>query len=63
MVEINISVKTDSNAQLQDLLEHIVREITDTDYRLNEITKTREVENDWICLRQGKYNWSRNERA
>ena len=63
MVEINISVKTSSNAQLQDLLEHIVREITDTDYRLNEIVKTREVEKDWICLEQGKYHWSRNERS
>lgn len=63
MVEINISVKTDSNTQLQDLLEHIVREITDTDYRLNEIVKSREVEEDWICLEDGKYQWSRNERA
>jgi hypothetical protein len=63
MVEINISVKTDSNTQLQDLLEHIVREITDTDYRLNEITRIREVDEDWICLAEGKYQWSRNERA
>jgi hypothetical protein len=63
MVEINISVKTDSSTQLQGLLEHIVREITDTDYRLNEITRIRKVDEDWICLEEGKYQWSRNERS
>ena len=63
MVEINISVEINENAKLQDLLNHIVREITDEDYRLSKMHDERYVDLNWVYMNEGKYQWSRDERT
>lgn len=63
MVEINISVEANDNAKLQDLLNHIVMEITDQDYRLSKCNDCRYVDMNWVYLDEGKYQWSRDERT
>jgi hypothetical protein len=63
MVEINIAVKTDEPAELQDILEHIVKEITDSDYRRKELSAGRKVDLNWVYLDKGRYSWSRNDRT
>lgn len=64
MVEINISVKANGDTQVQDLLEHIVKEIADEDYRLSEISRSmRHVDLNWVHMDEGKYQWSRNDRT
>ena len=63
MVEVNISVKANENAKLQDILSHIIREITDEAYRVNEaMDPCRQVDLNWVYLDDGKYTWSRNDR-
>lgn len=64
MVEINISVKAAEGTKLQDILSHIVREITDEDYRVNEaMDPCRKVDLNWVHMDHGKYTWSRNDRT
>ena len=64
MVEINISVKAEETTNLQDILSHIVREITDADYRVEEaMDPCRQVDLNWVYLDNGKYTWSRNDRT
>ena len=64
MVEINISVKADEGTNLQEILSHIVKEITDSDYRATEATNPcRQVDLNWVYLDDGKYTWSRNDRT
>lgn len=63
MVEINIAVETDESADLQDILEHIVKEITDANYRRRELSAGRMVDLNWVYLDKGKYSWSRNDRT
>jgi hypothetical protein len=63
MVEINISVKIDGEIKLQDLLTHIVMEITDEDYRNSHMNTNRYVDMNWVHMEDGKYQWSRNERS
>lgn len=63
MVEINISVKADGEARLQDILTHIVNEITDADYRLKHMNDYRKVDLNWVYLDEGKYQWQRNDRT
>lgn len=63
MVEIKISVRADDEAKLPQIFEHIVKEITNHDYRMLEIQKTREIDGEWLCLEDGRYHWSRNERS
>ena len=63
MVEINISVEADENVKLQDLLNHIVMEITDEDYRKAKSNDCRYVDMNWVYTDEGKYQWSRNERT
>jgi len=63
MVEINIAVKADDDNQLQDLLTHIMREITDRDYRLAEINNNRKVDMNWVHMDEGKYHWTRQDRS
>ena len=62
MTEIQISVEAD-NSNLQDILEHIVREITDGVYRTKEAEHARKVDLNWVYLEKGKYQWLRNERS
>jgi len=62
MTEIKIAVEADNN-NLQDILEHIVKEITDNVYRSNEATQNRKVDLNWVYLDDGKYQWSRHDRA
>ena len=63
MVEINISVEANENVKLQDLLNHIVMEITDEDYRKAKSNDCRYVDMNWVYTDEGKYQWSRNERT
>ena len=63
MVEINISVEANENAKLQDLLNHIVMEITDEDYRMSRMNDERYVDMNWVYTKDGKYQWSRDERT
>jgi len=63
MVEINISVEANENAKLQDLLNHIVMEITDQAYRLSKMNDERYVDMNWVYMEDGKYQWSRDERT
>jgi len=64
MVEISISVKADEGTNLQDILSHIVKEITDVDYRITEaMDPCRKVDLNWVYLDEGKYTWSRNDRT
>ena len=63
MVEINISVEADENVKLQDLLNHIVMEITDEDYRMAKSNECRYVDMNWVYTDEGKYQWSRDERT
>ena len=64
MVEINISVKAEGTTNLQDILSHIVREITDAEYRVTEaMDPCRQVDLNWVYLEKGKYTWSRNDRT
>ena len=63
MVEINISVKADGEARLQDILTHIVKEITDEDYRLRHMNDCRKVDLNWVYLDEGKYQWQRSDRT
>jgi len=63
MVEVNITVEANDDARLQDLLTHIVMEITDREYRFNELNKLRKVDMNWVYLDEGKYSWSRNDRT
>lgn len=64
MVEINISVKAKETTSLQDILSHIVREITDEAYRINEaMDPCRHVDMNWVHMDNGKYTWSRNDRV
>ena len=64
MVEINISVKAKETINLQDILSHIIREITDADYRVNEaLDPCRKVDLNWVYMDNGKYTWSRNDRT
>ena len=63
MVEINISVEANENAKLQDLLNHIVMEITDEAYRMEKSTECRYVDMNWVYTDEGKYQWSRDERT
>ena len=63
MVEINISVEANENVKLQDLLNHIVMEITDEDYRKAKSNDCRYVDMNWVYMDEGKYQWSRNERT
>jgi len=62
MTEIQISVEAD-NSNLQDILEHVVREITDGVYRTNEAEQNRKVDLNWVYLEHGKYQWLRNDRS
>lgn len=63
MVEVNISVKADGTTQLQDILNHIVREITDEKYRMDKSTDCRYVDLNWVYMDEGKYQWSRDDRS
>ena len=63
MVEVNIAVKTDDPTQLQEILTHVVMEITDQDYRLAELNNVRHVDMNWVYLDEGRYQWSRNDRT
>ena len=63
MIEINITVRTDSENQLQDLLHHIMKEITDRDYRSSEINNNRKVDMNWVYMDEGTYNWSRKDHS
>ena len=63
MVEVNISVQAKNSSLLQSLLQHIIKEITDEEYRLSEINNNRKVDMDWVYLDEGKYQWHKNERA
>jgi len=63
MVEINISVKADGEAPLQDILTHIVMEITDEEYRLGKMNECRKVDMNWVYLDKGRYQWQRNDRT
>lgn len=63
MVEINIAVKADDDTQLQELLHHITKEITDQDYRLSEINNNRTVDLNWVHMDEGKYRWTRQDRS
>lgn len=63
MVEVNITVKTDDPTQLQEILTHVVMEITDQDYRLAELNSIRHVDMNWVYLDEGRYQWSRNDRT
>jgi hypothetical protein len=64
MVEINIEVEPNAPAKLQELLAHIVKEITDEAYRANEQAPkalSPIIDNGWIHTKQGRYNWHRND--
>lgn len=63
MVEINISVKADCEAPLQDILNHIVLEITDAEYRLKHMSDCRKVDLNWVYLEEGQYKWQRSDRT
>lgn len=63
MVEINITVKADNDSKVLDLLTHIVREITEPEYRLAEINNNREVDLNWVHMDEGSYNWHRHDRS
>ena len=63
MVEVNISVKAKNPSFLSSLLQHIVKEITDEDYRLSEINNNRKVDMSWVYVDEGKYQWRRNDRS
>jgi hypothetical protein len=60
MVEVSISIKVDDDSCLPDLLEHIRREIVDTEYRLSEINAKRKVDLNWVYIDEGKYQWFKN---
>jgi len=63
MVEIKIAVEADELTGLQEILEHVVKEITDNKYRANEITELRTVDLNWVYLADGKYQWFRYDRT
>jgi hypothetical protein len=60
MVEVNISVKAENDIDLPNLLNHIMREIIDTEYRLSEMNSKRRVDLNWVYLDEGKYQWAKN---
>jgi len=62
MTEIKIAVEADGN-NLRDILEHITKEITDKVYRSNESAQNRKVDLNWVYLEDGKYQWSRHDKA
>lgn len=62
MTEIKIAVEANDN-NLQDILEHITKEITDNIYRSNEAAQNRKVDLNWVYLEDGKYQWSRHDKA
>jgi hypothetical protein len=64
MVEINIEIEPNAPTKLQELLEHVIKEITDAEYRADEQTtrgRSSEIDNGWVHTKQGKYNWRRND--
>ena len=63
MVEINISVKADGETRLRDILDHIVNEITDEDYRLTHMNDCRKVDLNWVYMDEGRYQWQRSDRT
>ena len=63
MVELEISVRADDEQKLPELLEHIMREITDVDYRMYEIQMAREIDGKYICVGEGRYHWTKNVRS
>jgi len=63
MVEINISVKATSEAPLQDILNHVVKEITNEEYRLSKSNECRKVDMNWVYMEEGQYQWNRNDRS
>jgi len=62
-MKIQIEVMAQDETKLSDLLQHITKEITDHEYRMNEILKTREVKDGWLCLEHGKYKWFKQDRS
>lgn len=62
-MKVEIEVVAQDEANLPDLLDHITKEITDYDYRMNEIMKTREVKDGWLCLEHGKYKWIKKDHS
>jgi hypothetical protein len=58
MVEINIEVAPHEPDKLRELLEHVVKEITDAEYRESTASDTAfKVDSEWVYTEQGKYNW------
>jgi len=63
MVEVNITVEADDTAQLQDILNHIVLEITDGEYRLRKMNDCRKVDMNWVYTDEGRYQWARSDKS
>lgn len=63
MVEISISVAADDETKLSDLLDHIVKEITDKNYRFTEINSPRKVDLNWVYMDSGRYSWRRQDQS
>jgi hypothetical protein len=64
MVEINIEVEPNAPAKLQELLTHVVKEITDEAYRADkQATRglSSKIDNGWVHTKQGRYNWHRDD--
>ncbi len=63
MVNINVKVEANEPDKLKDLLNHVVKEITDLEYNIevNGAKFDAQVDGEWICTTDGRYNWSRND--
>ena len=63
MVDINIHIEPASPEKLKELLNHIVKEITDHEYRLatQDHKVDVDLDGDMIITANGKYNWQRSE--
>jgi hypothetical protein len=63
LVEVNISIEVDDDIQLRELLNHITKEITDSEYRKAEIQQKRKVDLNWVYVDVGRYQWAKNDRT
>jgi hypothetical protein len=63
MVEISISAAADDETKLNELLSHIIKEITDKNYRLRELNNPRKVDLNWVYVDNGKYRWRRQDKS
>ena len=63
MVEINIAVDPNEPAKLEQLLKHVFKEITKSEYRCEQSGRgtSDDTDTDWVYMNEGKYSWSRDD--